>query len=187
MLKRVTALAGSLFLVWLFFSPIIALLVLSRLFQDFNFFRLVGGVLVTYAVLGIIFYNVAKYFGIVEESRLEDMVPGEETAKLKPDHAGEALKMVVLASPLILFKPVIIFGAMFPIYAGMLGIIIFAVTGAVNWYPPFREWAYQHLTFTKTHPSVDRYRAKNLLMAINSPAIFVSGFLIISCCTYLFP
>jgi hypothetical protein len=187
MTKRVTALAGALFLVWLFFSPIAALLVLSKLFQDFNFFGLVEGILVVYVVLGIVFYQLAKHFGIVEDSLPEDMIPLREMATIKPDYRSEALKMAVLASPLLLFKPVIIFGAIFPILAGVLGIAIFAVTCAANWYPPFREWAYQHLTITTAQPVVDRYRAKNLLMAINGPAIFVSGFLIISCCAYLFP
>ena len=187
MLTRVTPLAGALFLIWLFFSPIIGSLILSQLSQDVYFLDVLGGVLLTYVVLGIIFYQVAKQFGIVEEPQLADMIPLEDVSNLAPDHVGNAFKMLLLSLPLIIFWPVIYFGDTFPILAGLIGTLVFVGTCIANWYPPVRERVYQSLVFTKTVPAVDRYRAQSVLQAVNAPAIFVSGFLIISCLHYLFP
>lgn len=73
-----------MFLVWLLFSSIIGTVILAKIYSDFEFLLLALAILVTYVVLGIIFYRVNKYFGIVEEPRLEDVIPLKEMAKVKP-------------------------------------------------------------------------------------------------------
>jgi hypothetical protein len=187
MFKRFTALAGALFLVWLFFSPILALVIMSKLFADVYFLGLLGGVLITYIVLGIIFYQTAKYFGIVEAPRPEDMIPLEELARVRSDMGGDYLRMALLGSPFILWYPVFALGSTFPVLAGVIGMMIFIATCAANWYPPLRIKVYGVLSQGETIPVIARIRAENTLQAMNAPLIFVSGFLMIFCISYLFP
>src|SRR5262249_39811569 len=136
MSKRVTALAGALFLVWLLFSPIIALVLIAKVYPDFTFVPMILSILSTYLVLGIIFYHIAKSFGgIIEKQRPEDLIPPEDLIRVRAGLNSDWLNISLLGSPLLLFPPVMATGTRFPIFSGIIGLALFICTCAANWYP----------------------------------------------------
>ncbi|MEJ0001952.1 MAG: hypothetical protein WDN09_02110 [bacterium] len=62
-MKKITTVAGTSFLVWLFFSPIIGIYLFSKTYPDSTFPYLLIYVLASYLVLGVLGYFIVKNTG----------------------------------------------------------------------------------------------------------------------------
>jgi hypothetical protein len=175
-----TTIAGTLFLIWFFFSPLLAAGTYFKWVSPEGFLPTFVLYLIAVCTLtGIAAYYLAQFCGgiYVKEKEEKPIDIGQVSFyKDSPWYAG-VLYILAAAGPLFLYKYIIGLAAIAPSLCAFLACIILAVTALTNWYPPFRKKVYYWLT-QQDNELVAAAEAQTTLFALNGFLLYVAAIFI---------
>ena len=190
--RKITTLAGTLFLIWFLFTPIVALYsyvnFLSKYLGSFFWMYL----LLLYAIFGFLAYRIARVRGdiLIPLARPENItsLSMEEMKGVSLNAAPWYAGVIYIASfvPILYGKYVIEFGTSFPLLGSVIGIALCVGVCLVNWYQPLRKRANFFLTH-QTNEQVAYAQAQTTLYAMNGLLVFIGGLLLLASYTVLMP
>jgi hypothetical protein len=181
--RRITTVAGTLFLIWFFFSPLLAAGTYFKWVSPEGFLPAFVPYLISiYALTGNPAYDLAQFCGgiYVKEKEEKPIDIGQVSFyKDSPWYTG-VLYIVAAAGPPFLYKYIIGLAAFAPLVCAFLAGVILAGTALANWYPPFKKKVNYWLT-QQDNELVAAAEAQPTLFALNAfflnvGAIFIAVF-----------
>jgi hypothetical protein len=174
-MKRITTLAGTLLLIWLFCTPILVFYTYFKIneYLDVYFFAYL---FLTYLTIGIVFYYISNFFGGAFLKEHKPVILDSMPTRLNPPWYVSILYIVALI-PFLFIKYIVSYGTYSPILGVVLGVIIFVLVCSANWYSPFRKKVNYWLTLQENEALAHAW-AEPILYALNGLFVFVSVILI---------
>jgi len=183
-----TTVAGTLTLIWFFFSPLLAAGTYFKWVSPEGFLpAFIPYLIAVYAFTGIAAYYLAQLCGgiYVKEKEQKPIDIGQVSFyKDAPWYAG-VLYIVAAAGPPFLYKCIIGLAAFDLLFCAFLACVILAVAALTNWYPPFRKKVNYWLTH-QDNELVASAEAQPTLFALNAFLVYVAGIFIVAFCLSVF-
>jgi hypothetical protein len=183
-----TTIAGTLFVIWFFFSPLLAAGTYFKWVSPEGFLpAFIPYLIAVYALTGITTYYLAQLCGgiYVKEKEEKPIDIGQVSFyKDSPWYTG-VLYIVAAAGPLFLYKYIIRLAAFAPLVCAFLACVILAVTALANWYPPFKKKVNYWLT-QQNNELVAAAEAQSTLFALNAFLLYVAAIFIAVFCFSVF-
>jgi len=183
-----TTIAGTLFLIWFFFSPLLAAGTYFKWVSPEGFLpALIPYLIAVYALTAIAAFCLAQLCGgiYVKEKEEKPIDIGQVSFyKDSPWYTG-LLYIVAAAGPPFLYKYIIGLAAFAPVVCAFLACLILAITALANWYPPFRKKVRYWLT-QQDNELVAAAEAQPTLFALNAFFLYVAAIFIAVFCLSVF-
>jgi hypothetical protein len=183
-----TSIAGALFLIWFFFSPLLAAGTYFKWVSPEGFLSaFVLYLIAVYALTGIAAYYLTQLCGgIYVKVKEEKPIDIEQVSFYKdsPWYAG-ILYLIAAAGPLFLYKHIVGLAAFAPLLSAFLAFVILAATVLANWYAPFRRKVSYRLT-RQDNELVAAAEAQPTLFALNAFFLYVADIFIAVFCLSVF-
>jgi hypothetical protein len=183
-----TTIAGTLCLIWFFFSPLLAAGTYFKWVSPEGFLpAFVPYLIAVYALTGIAAYYLAQLCGgiYVKEKEEKPIDIGQVSFyKDSPWYAG-ILYLVAAAGPPFLYKYIIGLAAFAPLACAFLAFVILGATALANWYAPFRKKVSYWLT-RQDNELVAAAEAQPTLFALNAFFLYVAAIFIAVFCLSVF-